>query len=159
MAGRQLWSTPVLPEWIDYNGHVRDSYYVVIASLATDVLMDELGIDAAYRERTRNTLYSLELHVRYLNEVKLGDTIDVTVRVLGHDAKRLHLGFELCCARHAGPAATVEFMMMHVHQGEPPGARPFPPGIAARIEALAAATAALPAGGPGSRQLQLRSRT
>ena len=51
------------PDWIDYNGHLRDAYYVVVLSDATDALMDHLGLDAAYRARTRCTLYTLEMHL------------------------------------------------------------------------------------------------
>ena len=159
MAGRHLWSTRVLPEWIDFNGHMRDAYYGLVVSLATDVLMDELGIDAAYRERTRCTLYTLEMHLHFLDEVKVGDTLEVTLRVLAYDAKRLHLALGMRCARHSGPAATAEFMLLHVQQGEKPGAVPFPPEVAGRVASLAAATAGLAADGPGSRQMQLKARS
>jgi acyl-CoA thioester hydrolase len=30
----------VLPEWTDYNGHLRDAYYLLVFSMATDALMD-----------------------------------------------------------------------------------------------------------------------
>ena len=33
----------VLPDWVDYNGHLRDAYYLLLFSLATDALMDQLG--------------------------------------------------------------------------------------------------------------------
>ena len=144
----------MLPEWIDYNGHVRDAYYSLIASSACDALMDRVGIDAAYRERTRCTLYTLEMHVHYLREVKQSDRIVVEVSVLGSDTKRLHAGFTLRRAPDGPVAATVEFMLLHVRQGAAPGAEPFPPEVAAAIAALAAAAPA--AGfGPGSRALSL----
>jgi len=50
-------------EWIDYNGHLRDAYYVLIVSQATDALMDRIGLDEAYRRRTQCTLYTVELHI------------------------------------------------------------------------------------------------
>lgn len=144
----------MLPEWIDYNGHVRDAYYGLIASSACDALMDRVGIDAAYRERTRCTLYTLEMHVHYLNEVKQSDRLAVDVIILGCDKKRLHAGFTLRRARGGPVAATVEFMLLHVRQGDAPGSEPFPPEVAAAIAALA--TAAPAAGfGPGSRALSL----
>ena len=34
------YSTPVLEEWVDYNGHLRDAFYLLIFSYATDALMD-----------------------------------------------------------------------------------------------------------------------
>jgi len=155
VAGIPIYETPVLPAWIDYNGHVRDAYYGVIASSACDALMDRLGIDAAYRARTHCTLYTLEMHVHFLNEVKSSERVAVAVSLLGADAKRLHAGFTLTSAPSAPAAATVEMMLLHVQQGARPAAAPFPPEVAARIAALGAAAPA--AGfGPGSRALALR---
>jgi acyl-CoA thioester hydrolase len=144
----------MLPEWIDYNGHVRDAYYGLIASSACDALMDRVGIDAAYRARTGCTLYTLEMHVHYLHEVKQSDRVAADVSILGSDRKRLHAGFTLRRAPDGPVAATVEFMLLHVRQGDNPGSEPFPPEVVAAIAALAAA--APPAGfGPGSRALSL----
>lgn len=144
----------MLPEWIDYNGHVRDAYYGLIASSACDALMDRIGIDVPYRQRTRCTLYTLEMHVHYLAEVKQSDRVGVEVTLLGSDAKRLHAGFTLRRATDGRVAATVEFMLLHVRQGDTPGSAAFPPEVAAAIAAL---TQAAPAAGfgPGSRALSL----
>ena len=49
VAGIPVYETPILPEWIDYNGHLRDAYYGLIFSQSTDALMDRIGLDAAYR--------------------------------------------------------------------------------------------------------------
>jgi acyl-CoA thioester hydrolase len=144
----------MLPEWIDYNGHVRDAYYGLIASSACDALMDRIGIDAGYRERTRCTLYTLEMHVHFLSEVKKSDRLAVEVTILASDARRLHAGFTLRRSPAGPAAATVEFMLLHVLQGDTPGTAPFPPEVAAAIAELAAAAPA--AGfGPGSRALSL----
>ncbi len=78
--------------------------------------MDRIGIDAAYRQKTRCTLYTLEAHVHYFHEVKQQDVIEVTVRIIGTDEKRIHAGFELHCARLSEPAASIEFMLLHVEQ-------------------------------------------
>lgn len=154
MAGIPIYETAMLPEWIDYNGHVRDAYYGLIASSACDALMDRIGIDAAYRERTRCTLYTVEMHVHYLAEVKQSDRVAVEVTILGSDAKRLHAGFTLRRGPKGPVAATVEFMLLHVRQDDSPGSAPFPPEAAAAITALAGAAPAA-AFGPGSRALRL----
>lgn len=155
MAGVPIYETALQPEWIDYNGHLRDAYYGLVASSACDALMDRVGIDAAYRARTHCTLYTLEMHVHFLHEVKQGDRIAVGVTILGSDHKRLHAGFTLRRAPDGPVAATVEFMLLHVRQGDAPGSEPFPPEVAAAIAGLAAAAPA--AGfGPGSRALSLR---
>jgi acyl-CoA thioester hydrolase len=144
------------PEWIDYNGHLRDAYYGLIFSYAIDDLMDRLGIDAAYRTSTRNTLYSLEMHTFFLREVKRNDEIHVLSAIIGADKKRLHVATALHCARFAEAAASAEFMLLHVHQGEIVKSAPFPPEVRERVDALAALSARHPALGTASRKIELR---
>jgi acyl-CoA thioester hydrolase len=158
MAGIRIYRTPVRPEWIDYNGHLNDAYYAVILSKASDALMDRVGIDAAYRARTRGTLYTLELHLNYLLEVHRDDTVEVDLRLLALDHKRLHAAFELRVAREGSPVATGELVLLHVVQGEKPASAPFPPEIRAALDALLAESAALPAEGPASRAMGLGKR-
>jgi len=157
-SGRVIYRTPVLPEWVDFNGHLRDAYYVLIASYAADALMDHLGIDEPYRQRTRCTLYTLELHVHYFHEVKLADSVEVAVRIIGADEKRIHAGFELNCARLSEPAASIELMLLHVEQGESVKAVAFPEEIASALETLKTATAGAAPARRGSRKIELRGR-
>lgn len=104
------------PEWIDYNGHLSEGYYVVIFGHATDAVMEQVGIDAHYRAATGCSLYTVEAHVRYLREVAPGTTPQVKTRVVGVDAKRLHLCHEMTVD---GPlAATQEVMLVHVDQAQ-----------------------------------------
>ena len=158
MAGIPIFETPILPEWIDYNGHLRDAYYVLIVSLATDALMDRVGLDAAYRQRTHCTLYTVEMHIQYLHEVKRTDTAAVTMRILGADAKRLHAAFELARAGSGPVAAVAELMLLHVRQqGDAVGSAPFPPAVSTAIAELQAAGAGLAAAALGSRRMELRT--
>jgi acyl-CoA thioester hydrolase len=146
----------IAAEWIDYNGHLRDAYYGLIFSYAIDDLMDRLGIDEAYRKSTGNTLYSLEMHVFFLREVKQSDEIHVVSSLVGADKKRLHLATALHCNRFPEAAATAEFMLLHVNQGETVKSAPFPPDVRARVDALAALSASLPPVGAASRKIELR---
>ena len=156
MAGLPLYQTAILPEWIDYNGHLRDAYYGLIVSHAIDALMDRVGLDAAYRQRTGCTLYTLEMHIHYLHEVKQADTVMVTLRIPGADAKRIHAALELLRAGHSGVAASAEAMLLHVRQqGQSVLSEPFPAPIAAAIARLQAASAGMQPDAPGSRRLQL----
>jgi acyl-CoA thioester hydrolase len=153
-----IYRTRVLPDWIDYNGHMRDAYYVLVVSYAADALMDYLGMDANYRQRTHRTLYSVEMHVHYLHELKESDLLDVTVRIIGADAKRIHAEFFLNCARHSEPAASIEVMLLHVEQAENVATVAFPADIAGAIETLEVATAGVAAARRGSRKMELRGR-
>ena len=166
MSDLPLYRTAIAAEWIDYNGHLRDAYYGLIVSLAMDALMDRLGIDESYRKRTLCTLYTLEMHMHFLREVKKSSTVEVAVRILGSDHKRIHAAFDMRCAGAPEVVATGEQMLLHVHQGEAPRSEAFPPEIAAAIADMKAATDAARRAEavdttalPGSRRIELRSRT
>ena len=157
MAGIPVYATPILPEWIDYNGHLRDAYYGLIFSQSTDALMDRLGLDAPYRARTGCTLYTLEMHLHYLQEVKAADTAEVRLRILAVDAKRIQVALELSCKGKSGVAASAEVMLMHVrqHDGNVSTAA-FPEAVAAALAELKARSEPLAAEAPGSRRMELR---
>ena len=160
MAGIPLYRTPIDAQWIDYNGHLRDAYYGLIVSLATDALMERIGLDAAYRARTRCTLYTVELHLHFLHEIKQSDTAQVLLRLLGSDAKRIHAALEITRAADPGSvAAGAEVVLLHVRQDDDAVRTvAFPPQVSAALAQLGAASAAFPAGAPGSRRLELRAR-
>ena len=116
MSGLAIYRTPIAPEWIDYNGHVRDAYYGLIASYAVDSLMDKLGMDEPYRSQSGCTLYTVEMHTHFLREIGAKDSVEVRARILGVDEKRLHAALELVCDGSQKPAATCEAMLLHVCQ-------------------------------------------
>lgn len=158
MPAAPLYETPIAADWIDYNGHLRDAYYGLILSLATDALMDRLGLDAPYRERTRCTLYTVEMHIHYLREVRQSDGVAVSAVILGSDAKRIHVALQLVCKGQTEPAATAEIMLLHIKQGDRPATAPFPAPILRAIEQFRTQWGG-PTAGPGSRRMELRSRT
>lgn len=121
----------ILRDWIDYNGHMRDSYFGLVFSLAVDALQDEIGFDEAYRVRTGCTIYLLEDHKYYLRELKEGALVQVETRVLDCDDKRFHLHMSM---RHAGEVAAIgEFVELHVQQHPEPRAVSMPEEISARL--------------------------
>ena len=80
----------VLPEWIDYNGHLNVAYYLLAFDHAFDDFMDFVGLDAAFREKSNHSIFSLELHLTYLREVTEGEPLRFTFQLLDYDAKRIH---------------------------------------------------------------------
>jgi len=150
--------TAIEPAWIDYNGHLRDAYYGLILSYATDAMMDHVGLDAAYRERTHCTLYTLEVHLHYLHEVKSTDDLTVVTSVLDADRKRIHVGCSFQCARISAPVAVAEAMMLHVHQGEKVTTRAFPADVEQRLAELTLDAERRAAFGPDSRKIELKRR-
>ena len=158
MPARTIYSTQIQPDWIDYNQHLNDAYYIVAMSRACDAFMVLIGIDESYRTTTQCTLYSLEAHAHWLREVKFGETLEIGAHVIGFDSKRLHLGFEVRVAGKDGLAATGEFMLLHYRQGENAGAATFPEHIRTAIAGFNGADAGEWAG-PGSRALGLVKRS
>jgi acyl-CoA thioester hydrolase len=124
---------PVRPEWIDYNGHLSEAYYVLVFGHATDALMDHVGLDEAYRASTGNSLYTVEAHVRYLDEVPGGTDLTVTTRVIGADAKRARVTHEMTAAGRL--VATEELMTLHV-DGAEGRTTPFPDAVRAAFADL-----------------------
>ena len=116
MASAPLHLTDIRVEaqWIDYNGHMNVGYYGVAFDRATDVLIDELGMHAAYRASTHCTVYVLESHINYLSELKLAQQVAVDVHLLDFDAKRLHYFMRMLRHDDGECCACSEIMLMHV---------------------------------------------
>jgi acyl-CoA thioester hydrolase len=153
-----VYRATIEPDWIDYNGHLRDAYYGLVASYAVDGVMDMLGLDAAYRERTHCTLYTLEVHLHYLHEVKSSDDLGVISSVLDFDRKRIQIGCRFICSRVNEPVATAEMMLLHVRQEDKPSVASFPDEVTAKLEALKVSPDAREAFGPSSRKIELKRR-
>ncbi len=134
--GVVVWQGPCRPEWLDYNGHMNETYYLLVASWGTDRLMELVGCDQAYREGGQGTLYTLETHIRYFQEVKEGEALSVTSQLVERDAKRLRLYNRVWAEDTELPAAGAEFLLLHV-AGTPPRSAPFGPAMAAALERLA----------------------
>jgi len=131
------------PQWIDYNGHLNMAYYNVMMDRAIDQMWLQLGIGPAYMKQRHGSTFTAEAHVRYLREIHLGDPVQISVYLLGHDEKRLHTFEELRHATEGWLSATSENMTLHMDMKARKVA-PFPPDIRARIEAVVASHAAVP---------------
>jgi acyl-CoA thioester hydrolase len=122
----------VRPEWIDGNGHMNMGYYVVVFDLATDEWMQVIGLDAEHRRRREVTTFCLEAHVTYHREVREGDALRFTTRLLAFDTKRIHYVHAMYHAEGGYLAATNELMSLHVSQQTRRGA-PMAREILARL--------------------------
>lgn len=143
MPALTTYTTQVLPDWVDYNGHLRDAFYLLIFSYATDALMDTLGLDSENREASGHSLFTLELHLNYLHEVKRGADVEVQTQLIAHDAKRLHLYHSLHLVGDEKALAGNEQMLLHVDLAGPHSA-PFTEATLARLATISRAQADLP---------------
>jgi carnitine 3-dehydrogenase len=101
------------PEWIDYNGHMTEFRYLEALADGTDALLRQIGIDAEY-VAAKGSYYTVETHIRHLDEAHAGDRIHVATQLLGYDEKRLHLYHELRRSEDGTTIATGEHMLLHV---------------------------------------------
>jgi acyl-CoA thioester hydrolase len=104
----------VRPEWIDYNGHMNVAFYVLAFDHATDTFLDHVGLGHAYREAAKASTFVVEAHVTYQNEVGVGVEICFATRLMGFDAKRLHLFHYMLKADDRTVLATTELMLLHI---------------------------------------------
>ena len=79
----------VIPDWVDYNGHLSEAYYVLIFGHATDALLDAIGMDESFRTRTGRSVYTVDARIRYLSEVACDEEVEVRTWIAGADPKRM----------------------------------------------------------------------
>jgi len=115
---------------------------LVIFSHATDHMMDQIGLDSAGRARSNHSLFTAELHLNYLKEVKIGTEVRVETTILGHDAKRLHIFHTMYRGEETEPVATNEQMQLSMDMAGP-RVSPFQPEVLAQIKKITAEHAKL----------------
>lgn len=98
--------------WTDYNGHMNEATYLEASAQATDKFMQMIGCDAAYIA-AGGSYFTVESHVRFLNEMHEGDLLRITTQVLSGEGKKLHLFHRLKNA-DGQLAATVETLLLHM---------------------------------------------
>ena len=102
---------PMQEAWADAYGHLNEAYYLVPFSNATWKMQDHFGIGTDYFDDTGCAIYTVETHLRYLNDVRMPATMEIETLMLGSAPKkiwyahRLVVDGELC--------ATAEFMTLH----------------------------------------------
>jgi acyl-CoA thioester hydrolase len=147
----------VLPEWIDYNGHMNVGYYGIAFDRATDTFFDFVGIGEGYRRTTGLSLFAVEQHSFYQAELRLGDPLRITTQLLGCDAKRIHFFHRMYHAGTGQPAACIENLGLNIDMGRRKAAE-FPADIQARLAAVLAAHAAVPRPAEAGRRIALLRR-
>ena len=137
------WHGVVSPEWVDFNGHLRDAYYMLLFSFASDGFIDQIGLDEAGRAATGHSIFTLECHINYLLEVKEGTAVEVRTQVITHDAKRIHAYHSLHLAGTESLLAGSEQMWLNMDMVARRSA-PFAAPVLARVRAFAAQHKTLP---------------
>ena len=108
-------SATVLPEWIDYNGHMNMGYYLVaFDQVATDDYYDYLGIGVEHKQAIGKSTFSLSANIDFIAELMEDAPLRFTTQLLDYDHKRLHFFHSLYHAEEGFLAATNENLGMYI---------------------------------------------
>lgn len=142
-------------EWEDANGHVNVSAYYRFHMDASTRTARALGWTRDYRERTGNSVFSVEQHIRFYDEVLVGNDVSAHFRLLDRNAKLFH-GVSILVNRSTERVAnTLEFVEGHVSLSER-RITPFPAELADQLDVVLAEHQALPWSMPLNRAMGLR---
>jgi carnitine 3-dehydrogenase len=112
-APLRLHHTQVPAEWLDYNGHMSESCYLLAFGDSADAFFRFIGIDDAYRA-AGHSLYTSETHLHHRQEAAEGEPLELTLQVLDHDRRRVHIFHEMRHGDTGALLASAEQLLVHV---------------------------------------------
>ena len=107
------YATTVPQKWADYNGHMNETHYLECFSNAADKMMAIVGADKAYIAKG-NSFFTVETHIRHLDEVLVGEGVSVSTQVISGGGKKFHI-FHFLYHQDGRLLATGEQMLLHVN--------------------------------------------
>lgn len=132
----------VAADWIDRNGHLNGVQYLSIFDAASDAFLTRVGFDHGALAQGVATV-TAEIHLRYLNEARLGDPLRILTRVVDVDLKRCHLYQEMTHRDSEITVAAAEQMHLSFDLGARRVA-PFPEAIMNQLQTIQRRHARLP---------------
>ena len=125
-----------IPEsYRDEMGHMNVMWYTHLFSCAFEKFAEQFGFNEAYFRAHHAGSFALETHVRYLAEVRVGQSVSVCSRAIGRSAKRLHFMHFMTIDESGALAATQEHVGAHIDM-RVRRMTPFPEDIASRFDQL-----------------------
>ena len=148
----------VLPDWIDYNGHMNMACYATVFDQAMDALCDEhLGIGESLAEQNGFGPYVLQLQTHFLAEMHEGESFMFSMHLLDCDEKRIHVAATMI-AQNDRETAHFEGIFINVDlKARRPA--PYPDWAIARLKQMKSDHADLPRPPWLSKPIGIRRRT
>lgn len=103
------------PAWLDYNGHVTDAAYAVIAAAANEAFFADLDLSEDYRRTTGKALYTARASITYHREIPPGSIVRVLRRLDRVGTSSCTVSTEISVAGEQ--AAETEHVYVHVDAG------------------------------------------
>lgn len=133
----------VLWDWVDYNGHMSESCYLLVFGDNSDAFFRYIGIDESYRDQGGHSLYTAQTHIHYVKEVAQGESLRLTLQLLDLDPRRIHMVHSMYHADSGDLLCTGEQMLVHVDMAKG-RASAMPDFLYARLQAILQAHSTLP---------------
>lgn len=125
-------------DYIDENGHMNITKYFDLGAWAPWKRIGELGVDGSYISDRGLSFFTVEHHLRYLGELRLGESLSVRPAFVGRAGKALH-GVSFVVDETRGKiACLMEIMYVHVSM-ESRRAVEIPDEVASALDAEVAA--------------------
>jgi carnitine 3-dehydrogenase len=153
-APLRLISPTVPQDWVDYNGHMSESCYLLVFGDQSDAFFRYIGIDEAYREGGYS-LFTVQTMIFNLAEAHLGDPLALALQLLDADEKRLHIFHTMHHGETGELLATGEQMLLHVDMNAGKSC-PMPPELHAKVMAIRQAHTTLPTPPQAGRNIAIR---
>lgn len=87
----ETYSKTIPEDYLDMMGHMNVMWYTHLFSMGFVGLMNAMEITEAFDTKHDSGSFALESHIRYLSEVRVGQTIRIHSRMIARTEKRFHV--------------------------------------------------------------------
>ena len=101
-------------EWTDYNKHLNMAYYVLVFDQAWEVALERFKMGGTAAKNLDRSTMVVETNTKYLNEVRLGEEVDIQMTYFDHDTKRLHVKMEMIKKGKKEISASMEWISLYI---------------------------------------------
>ena len=109
-----LTNKKIINDWIDYNGHMNLSYYILIFDMGAEVILSKFKMGEQAAKITKRSTMVVETYTNYVKEVKENDEVIISLSHLDHDKKRLHYKLEMHNKTNNTLSATTEVLALYI---------------------------------------------
>jgi acyl-CoA thioester hydrolase len=142
----------------DRNGHMNVRWYLGLYDEASDAMYPMLGLTNEYFVVSGMGGFDLEHHIRYLSEVRVGDTVAISLRMLARSPKLCH--YMMFMVNETRGQLSSLFECVHAHADlKIRRTAIFPAKAVAAIDALIAAQEVLAWPAPVSGSMAIKTKS
>ena len=113
-----LTNKKIIKDWIDYNGHMNLSYYILVFDMGAEVILSKFEMGEYSAKTTKKSTMVVETHTNYLKEVKENEEVIISLSYFDHDKKRLHYKLEMHEKSTNNLSATTEVLALYMNLNE-----------------------------------------